>query len=166
MIPDFWKITARQWRSLFFRIDFPVVILSSVAIGLLPDYQTLASRFDLIMATKVGVTVGLLGLVLAALAVVIAFLNEGVLRILESNGGLSEDIWPFSFTALLAGVTAATALGALIVVPTDKEWMLRASVAVTWGLFLWTLFSAIALIRVVHGYGRIRAASDNHKLQP
>jgi hypothetical protein len=157
MIPEFWSLFLKNWRTVL-GVDLLFALVGGVLVGILPENDDLLSNYSTIMATAVGITIGLLGLVLAALSVVIAFLSARLLAFMErTERGLVEDVWPFSFTALLAICTSVTAMFFLIATPRDNELLLRITAGVVWALFFWTLTSTFALIRVVYEYGRVRA---------
>jgi hypothetical protein len=111
------------------------------------------------LSTEAGIAAGLLGLVLAGLALLVAFVNDELLLLLEDSGeGLARDVWPFSFSATLAALSTVVSLWSLAVGSnTDERWM-RVGVGISTALLVWTLFSVLALVRQVHEYGRIRAA--------
>ena len=162
MIPRFWVYGARYWRT-WVRLDLLIAILTGFVLAVTPEIAQLESRYELIMATQIGVAVSLLGLVLAGLSIVVAFLSGSLMAIMDAiDDGLSEDVWPFSFAALLAFLTATVSLGALILVPADNSAWIRASVGVTWALFFWTVSSTLSLIRVVYEYGKVRAAASKN----
>lgn len=157
MIKDFWRLTFRRWRAIA-RWDLAASAVFGFATAAVPGDQQIRQRFEVLLSTEAAIAAGLLGLVLAALALLVAFLNEDLIAFLDSQGeGLAEDIWPFSFSAVLAALTALTALWFLAVGSnTDVRWM-RIGIGCSTGLLAWTLSAVLALVRVVHSYGRVRA---------
>lgn len=157
MIIGFWRVSVRHWRDVFLQVDFVAAVVAGVLVAIVPGEHLVADRFSQVLATEAGIGAGLLGLVLAGLALVISFLNDEIMLVLDSEGdGLAEDIWPFSFTAALSAACTIVAVIALAIASnTDERWM-RAGLGVSTFLFVWTLFSVLALIRSVHEYGRVR----------
>lgn len=134
----------------------------------LPNEQLLTERFTNVLATEAAIGAGLLGIVLAGLSLLVAFLNEELMRVLQSKGdGLAADVWPFSFTAALAALATASAVWFLAVASdTEPVWMRVGAGVSTW-LFIWTLFGVLALVRQVHEYGHLRVvAAESRARQP
>lgn len=157
MITGFWRGLIRHWRDVFVQLDFAWAVGSGMVVAIVPGGHLVEDRFATVLATEAGIGAGLLGLVLAGLALVISFLNDDIMLLMDSEGeGLAEDVWPFSFTATLSAVCTIVAVVALAIASnTDERWM-RLGLGVATFLFVWTLFCVLALVRSVHEYGRVR----------
>jgi hypothetical protein len=158
MIPGFWRTLWTQKRDVFLQWDFALAVITAIASFIVPGRTELESRFELILTTEAAIIIGLLGIVLAALAIVIAFLSDDLIELLDSHGGLQQDVWPFSFTSLLAVCSAVFPMAALATVPKQNEQLTRFALAISSALFVWTLLSVLALVRVVYKYGQVRAS--------
>ena len=78
---------------------------------------------------------------------------------MERQGdGLDEDVWPFSFTGLIASITTVCAIFALAFVGRDDEFWMRLWLGTTSFFFVWTLLSVLALLDLVAGYGAVRTS--------
>lgn len=158
MTPKFWQILFRKRREILFQWDFAVAALTGVLLAMLTPLDQLKSRYATILSTEIAVSVGLLGIILAGLTILIAYLHDDLFLLLDDTGlGLAEDYFPFSFAAALAILTAVAALFFLTVVPDDRSLWLRTSFGTTWFLFTWTLLTIFSLFRVVARYGHLRA---------
>ena len=139
--------------------DFLVAVVFGVLVAVLPGDRLVAERFTIVLSTEAAIGSGLLGLVLAGLALVVAFLNDDLILQLDSTGeGLAEDVWPFSLTAALAGVTTGVAVWFLAVASNTEVLWLRVGTGLSSFLFIWTLFSVLALVAQVFEYGKVRTA--------
>lgn len=108
---------------------------------------------------QLGVATALFGVVLAGLAVIVAFLHEDYLAVLSSAGeGLEEDFFPFWFTAALAVLSIVLDLIVIIASQTVLVYVPAGLVTfvVSW-VFLWTLFAALNLVPFTAAHGINRA---------
>lgn len=157
MTPGFWRLVLKNWRGILVHWDWPVALATGLVVTFLSDECQLREHYREALLAEVGVAAGLLGIVLAGLALVVAFLDDDLIVFLHETGdGLAEDVFPFSFTALLAAGTALAGVGfALATPPGDIGWI-RAATLVTWFLFGWTLLGVVSLVRLVYQYGTVR----------
>lgn len=157
MIPRFWKLLWAYRRGIFLQWDLVLSLVVGLVLGILPGPQNLQARYDLILATETTLVVGILGLILAGLSLLFVFLNDEMLSVLDSvDHGLAEDFFPFSFTGCLALLTTIWALCFLVLAPHEHTNWLRAGVGTSSGLFVWTAFSLLSLVRTVYQYCDLR----------
>jgi hypothetical protein len=158
MIPEFWSLTFANWKHIFFHWYFALAIILGVAPALLVGDTNLQERYSLILRTEATVAVTVLGVVLAGLALVVTLMNEDLLALADRVGrGVIEDYFPFSLAAVVAVTTTCVALMFLIMTPRDEVIAMRIGVGLSTGLFVWTLFNILALVRFVAQRGITRA---------
>lgn len=171
MIPYFWVLLWENRRNVFWRVDLFFSAVLAAVISVCVDDYTLQERYQLILSTTGAATIGLLGLTLAGLALLVAHVNENLLRISQKIGrGVIEDYFPFSLTASVAVSTALVSLSMLAVTPNDNVLVMRIGAGVSIGLFSWTLFHILSLVRNLaqHGINRalLASADDETKREP
>lgn len=166
MIPYFWVMLWENRRNVFWRVELLLSTVTAVAIAVLVDDSTLQERYLLILSTTGAATIGLLGLTLAGLALFVAQVNENLLRLSQRIGrGVVEDYFPFSLAAFVAVSTALVSLSLLAVTPKDEMLLMRIGAGVSIGLFSWTLFHILSLVRNLaqHGINKALLASTEEE---
>jgi hypothetical protein len=159
MIPEFWSLLRENKRNIFWQWDIPIALaLGALASGLIYEDESLPSRYQLILATEAGITVALLGVVLAGLALLVSLMNDEMTLIAQQVGrGVIEDYFPFSVAAIVAVLTSILCIGFLIATPPDDVAVIRIGTGVSTAMFAWTLSHVLALVRFVAQQGVIRA---------
>lgn len=155
----FWQCVWVYKREILTGWDFWVgLILAGILAFLVPDSQP--GRIIATLArVQLGVATALFGVVLAGLAVIVAFLHEDYLELLLTAGeGLEADFFPFWFTASLAVISIVLDLLVIVVDEATLSHIPAELVvfAVSW-MFLWTLFAALNLVPFTAAHGINRA---------
>ena len=164
MIPEFWALVFANRKRIFLHWYFVLAVTLGVVPALLVGDSNLQERYSLVLRTEATVTVAVLGVVLAGLALVVTLMNEDLLRLADQVGrGVTEDYFPFSLTAVVAVATTCVALMFLIMTPRDDLLTMRIGLGLSTALFSWTLFNIVALVRFVaqRGITRARHASQS-----
>lgn len=102
----------------------------------------------------VGVTSAIIGIVLAGLAIVTAFLDRQYVAVLDKAGyGIASEVFCFRYPAALAVVSVA--LSAFLTVAKDEGWYCSALgwlVPLAVFFFLYTLFVTLNLVAAIGGH--------------
>ena len=160
MIPYFWSITLSRWKNIFLQLDLVVSFAAAILLAVVVGDSNLQDRYYTILRTTSVATVGLLGVILAGLALVVAYTNDDVLAASQRLGkGVVEDFFPFAWTALVSVLTTFTSVSFLIITPNNDVFVMRVGIALSVGLFSWTMFHMLSLVRTVVDYGVLRAES-------
>jgi hypothetical protein len=157
MIPSFWTILRQRWRHIFIQWDFGLALALAFAFGLIPGDHNIQDRYQVVLATEVSLGMAILGIVLAGLALIFVFLDDGMLRTLDSIGeGFAEDFFPFSFTAVVAAATTIVGTWCLIVTDQDNIAWIRFSIGITSGMFVYTTLGVLSLVRVAYRFCQLK----------
>ena len=138
------------WRRKLIRDWAPWVTLAlALAIVLCSNEDVLRSVRADVGVAQVGIGTAILGIVLAGLAILVAFLDEKYIELLEKiPPGLIADLWVFKYAAIVAIVCAA--MGMLLVLFADLPlWALRMLFIIalwSFGYLLWLLYDVIKFI--------------------
>ncbi len=107
---------------------------------------------------ELGVASALVGIVIAGLAILVAFLSEDYLEVMATApGGVEADFFPFWFTAAIGVGTIVVNGIAIAVGHSISEISQRALLAGGAWLFLWTLFAMLNLVAFIAAHGSNRA---------
>ena len=132
----------------------------AAAVYFVPDAQ-LRNALDGLTSAGLAVATALVGVVIAALAVVVAFLDDEFIALMDKAtrkyGGMEGQLFPFWFVSGL-GVTTILVSVAAIAFGQDasKEWA-RGLVGVLTLLLVWTALGVLNLVGYIHATGVSRA---------
>lgn len=156
MIRGFWPLLKKYRSSALIDTDFILAFFAAATTAVFFPVAE-ADRLDLVLTTVAAVASGLLGLVLAGMAILVGLLNEKYLRVASRAGaGVIEDFFPFSFAALVATITVLVSLASLVFVPRESAKIVRVVAGTNAFFLVWTLFSVTALVRFSAGVGVLR----------
>lgn len=168
MIPKFWTLLwSNKWNVLL-DIDVPLSLGAAAAMWIWFPVNDV-DRYRLVLTAEASTAVALLGLVVGALSLVVALMNDEYLIAASSVGrGILEDYFPFSWAALLAATTGVVTVGFIALTPENCSDVVRWGISISSGLFVWTLSAALAVVNFVAGTGETRAtiARNNRNEQP
>ena len=141
-----------------------VTLAVSLVIALVGNEAVLRSaRIDVGIA-QVGIGTALLGIVLAGLAILVVFLDEKYIKLLEQlSPGVEADLWPFKYIALIAIICAA--FGMLLIIvgnpPTSIFRIIFWLALWSFSYLLWIFFDLVKFI-IEHAKARMKQIQKNH----
>jgi len=142
-----------------------ITLLVSLAIALLGNEGVLRSASTEVGLAQVQIGTALLGIVIAGLAILVIFLDERYIALLEKvSPGFEADLWPFKYTALIAIICAAFGM-LLIFVGSPPPIIFRIIFWLSLWSFsylLWILFDLVKFI-AEHAKARIKQIQKNRK---
>lgn len=155
----FWRSFGKLQLSQLATVELGGCLIVGIAAGVfLVKHTDLAARVA-IAGDVLSLTPALLGVVFAALALVVALLSESYLRLLnEERDGILAFLSPFM---VVIGIQVAAVIGAVsyrafakFVPPTVENWLFCALAV----LFLTSALEVVALARsvIMHGLARAR----------
>lgn len=131
----------------------------SAAVAVLGDEQGLRAASGLLGAAQLQVGTALMGVVLAAMAILIAFLNDEYVELLaEREPGIMADLAPFQYTAFIGAVSAALGAAMILVGSPEDPGTLRAVLFLALWSFLYLLWIMLDLVGMVTKHARNRVA--------
>jgi len=135
---------------------FWVTLVVSFLIACLGDETGLRSVQTDIGIAQVGIGTALLGIVLAGLSILIVFLDEEYIKLLEQvPPGIDADLWPFKYTALVAIICAAFGM-LLILIGSPPPLIFRAVLGFSLWSFSYLLWLFYDVIKFVIGHAKAR----------
>jgi hypothetical protein len=141
-----------------------VTLLVSASVAFAGNEAVLRSARTDVGIAQVGIGTALLGVALAGLAVLVAFLDEEYIRLLEQvSPGIDADLWPFKYTALIAAVCAAFGM-ALLIIGNPPAPVFRVVLWLSLWSFSYLLWAFLDLVKFVteHAKTRVRQIQKKH----
>lgn len=135
-----------------------VTAVVSIGIASLGDEGGLRATASAVGAAQAQIGTALLGVVLAALAILTALLNDEYLLLLERvKPGLDADLVPFLHTAAVAALTTAAGVLLILIGNPENAVILRVVFGLAMGFFLYLLWIMLHLTIFVTYHLRARA---------
>jgi hypothetical protein len=147
------------WRLRSQIISWDLLVAAGLTcVGVLfASCSTLESVLSDLLVAEFGLIGAVLGVVIAGLAIVVAFLSRQYARILvRSEEGPIGDLWPFWFVAALSA-SAVLAAGAGLVLIAQEPSLRRAVFGVTTFLSSYAVLATVNLVAFVAQQGVTRA---------
>lgn len=143
-------------RSTFVSPDFLLAILAAGAtLGLLLSSPAARSTIGSLTAALAGVLAGLLGLALAAMAIVTAFITP---TFVAAVGDVRELCMPFLTVAVAAALGLVTALALVMLEPIAMAWWIAPSIMALAIFFaVWAIAGTVQLVTIVIFFASVRA---------
>jgi hypothetical protein len=160
-VPGFFS-TVWVFRSkVFFSWDFAWALAAFAAAAYFPTEQQLREASASLAPVAAGLAMSLVGVVVAGLAVVVAFLDDDFLALVDAAtrkyGGVEGQLFPFWFVTA-TGVTAALgATGLILLSAYLPEIALRVLFALVLALVVWTSVGVFNLVAGLQATGVSRA---------
>lgn len=156
----FWRCVVEYRREIVLGWDLWTALALAIALAYVVAPEQAGDLLTTLASVQLGVATALFGVVLAGLAVIVAFLDEEYIQVLASVGaGLEEDFFHFWFTAALAVSSIVLDL-AVIIAGAGIVCLVPSKLAVFVLVFpfLWSLFAALSLVpfTAAHGINRAR----------
>ena len=133
-----------------------ITLILSTVIAFIGDEKILRSVSIEVGSAQVHIGTALLGIVLAGLAILVVFLDEKYIELLEKvPPGFDADLWPFKFTAFIAVVCAASGM-ALMLLGNPSTLVFRLVFGLALWSFLYLLWNMFELVRFIAGHAKTR----------
>jgi len=143
-----------------------ITCIISLAIALFGDEGVLRCVKGDVGLAQIQIGTALLGIVLAGLAILVIFLDEKYIAILEKvPPGFDADLWPFKYTALIAIFCAVFGM-ALIIIGYPPTWLLRLTYWLSLWSFSYLLWVLFDLIKFVAGHAKARVTMIRKNKDP
>jgi hypothetical protein len=160
-VPGFFA-TCWLFRSkIVFSWDFAAAVAAGLAALVLPSDAQVATLSNPLAGAALGVGLALVGVVVAGLAVVVAFLDDEFLALMDQAtqryGGVEGQLFPFWFVT--ATGIATILLSALLLLTHDVLPLpaLRFAFAGVVAMFVWTAIGVFNLVASLQAIGVSRA---------
>jgi hypothetical protein len=136
------------------------VLAGVVAWFAVPDAQ-IKTALGALTSAGLAVAATLVGVVIAALAVVVAFLDDEFIEMMdratEKYGAMEGQLFPFWFVTGLGIATVLISVGAIAFAQGAGTGVQRVLVAVLTWLLVWTALGVLNLVGYIHHTGVSRA---------
>jgi hypothetical protein len=155
-VKGFFKTTWEQ-RAQWFGWDLFFAVVLTAAAVIFVSCKTLERVLPNLLTAEFGLIGAVLGVVIAGLAIVVAFLSREYAEVLtRADDGPMGDFWPFWFVAAIAGCAVVAAGVGLILI--DQVPSLRRTVfGVSTFLSVYTVIATVNLVAFVAQQGVTRA---------
>jgi len=159
-----WRLLRAYWKDVLWSWDLWLSTLLAILTGvLLTPSPTVLFQ---IATVEVGVASALVGVILAGLAIITAFLDKRYVAVLaRTQEGVMPEVFHFKLTATAAVASVVFNLGLIMV--KDASWLAgyRAlALAVSVWLFTYALFCTLNLISLVGGHLALRETQVENDL--
>ncbi|MFN8223399.1 MAG: hypothetical protein U0R50_09175 [Gaiellales bacterium] len=145
--------------AIFGSWDFVAgLVAGGVVFWLTGPYPDLVSESETIYVAVAAIGAGVLGVVLAALAVLVTFFDDLYrLVVSKTTGGFDAALFPYKVVAGLGGLCALVALGSLAASSQLSNSWGEFCFAVVLGLVTWTIVAMYQLVAITLHHGIARA---------
>jgi hypothetical protein len=153
----FWAILRDNWTDVSRGWDLWLSLGLATVLTVLVPVADVGQRLKDVASVEVSLASALIGLVLAALAILTVFLDRGYLKVLvQAEGGLAADLFQFSFLAALLVIAIVLAVVAIVLAPCAPA----PTYALLWGglfFLFWSVFAAMSLVGFIGSHTTNRA---------
>ena len=158
-----FKTLISRWNKVFIHWDFACAVIVSVIIGIVPNYEAADWPFQRLVWIEVTVAGALLGMILAGISILIAFMREDFMVYLYSVGleddaidGMYEAIFPFWFMAWLVVIVIISGILGLALFASSCTLIQR--MFLSWITFFisWAVFGVIPVVAFLARIGKVR----------
>lgn len=158
------KIMGGWVRIIIFDFGLWITLAVSMAIAFMGNEEVLrAARTDVGIA-QVSIGTAILGIVLAGLAILIVFLDEKYIKLLEQlPPGIKADLWVFKFVALISIICAAFGM-LLILIGYPPTSLFRTILGLSLWSFSYLLWLLFDLVKFVIGHAKVRVKQIQKKM--
>lgn len=137
------------------------LVAGGLAFVFVPE-ASLRDALDGLTSAGLAVATALVGVVIAALAVVVAFLDDEFIALMDRAtkgryGGMEGQLFPFWFVSGLGIATVLLSVGAIAFAQQAPKEAERVIVAVLTFLLVWTSLGVLNLVGYIHATGVTRA---------
>lgn len=144
-------------RRVVFDPALYATLLLAAAISIPGDEGGLRAVASGVGSALAQIGIALLGVVLAALAVLVVFLHEEYIELLEQlEPGIQGDLFPFQYTAFIASACAASGVALLALGQPSNTLVLRVTFFAAIWVFLYLLIITCQLVQFLTIHARVR----------
>ncbi len=156
-------VTSRPGADLYVRTalkswDFGVGVGCAMVAAVLALDDGVRGQGVTVALASCAVGMAVLGVVLAALAIITAFFDGHYRRVLESAGGIRRAMAPYLLVAGTGGLAAVVGLLTALAWPAFGEWTQIVALAVTVLLTVWSVAGTVSLVEITLFHAEQRAA--------
>ena len=142
--------------------DLWIGLVEGIAAFALVPEANLRDALDGLTSAGLAVATALVGVVIAALAVVVAFLDDEFIALMDRAtkdryGGMEDPLFPFWFVAGLGVATILLSVAAIAFAQQASVDVMRVLVTVLTLLLVWTSLGVLNLVGYIHATGVSRA---------
>ena len=138
-------------------------LVIAALIASLGNEHVLQSETVAVGTAEVAMAGALLGIVLAGLAILVVFLDEKYIALLQQvPPGFDADLWPFKFTALLSIICKAFGMS-LILIGNPTSLVLRIVLGFSLWSFSYLLWTMYDLVKFIAGHAKARVTQIQKK---
>jgi hypothetical protein len=152
-------MTPRAWRYTLLSWDFALGLLMA---GLsfftlaLNEVVRQADTTRVVLLFEASASVGLVAVSLTALAILVAFLKESYVKLLEESIGLKAAFRPYKVISRVAGAAVLIA-GTAALLWADLRWWAKAwTFSLASGAATWALVGTVQLVTITIKHGELR----------
>jgi hypothetical protein len=152
----FWKTTWGNKRQI---VNWDISVSVALAIGAHFAFRgrSLSSTLPSLLVAEFGVVSALLGLVIAGLAIVVAFMSSDYAAIMmRTEDGPAGEFWPFWYVSALSAVSIIVT-GASLLLINEHPRLTRLAFGLTTLLTSYVLLAAVNLVGFIKSQGETRA---------
>ena len=165
-VPGFWS-SVRRFRRKLLSWDAAGAAVAAILVWCVPPDAVIGTMATDIAGAGLAVGSALVGVVVAALAVVVAFMDDEFLALMDEgmreDGGVAGQLFPFWFVT--ATGVGSLLLGMILLVGGDLPVeILRGLSAAVAALFVWTALGVLNLVAWVQATGATRAIHARGRL--
>lgn len=148
-----------RWRHTFISADFICACVAALAVGLGAGLSgSLRESGVTILLFEGALGVAVLAVVLAALAILVAFLGEEYVALLQGTPlGVDGAIRPYSTIARVSAFATGSGLAGAFVWSLSPWWVQASVLACSTGFMVWALVGTVQLVGITAWHGRMRA---------
>ena len=144
---SFFYDVFRQWGAF-------IGVVAGVGIGFWAAYRhAVRVREGVVLTSDIGAAIGLLAVSLAAMTIVLAFLNGIYKRVIAKYGGPEEFFRPFELVAVLSGAAAITGIVSSLESNVTPLNLSSALFGLSVGLLTWAIVQSVQLVFVLAEHG-------------
>lgn len=159
-----WHLLCAYWKDVLWSWDLWLSTLLAILTGVLvtPSPTVLFQ----VATVEVGVASALVGVILAGLAIITAFLDKRYVAVLaKTHEGVMPEVFHFKLTATAA--VASVVFNLAVIIVKDARWLAdyrAVALAVSLWLFTYSLFCTLNLISLVGGHLGLRETQVEDEL--
>ena len=150
------RVVWRFLRNTVFQPDFGVGAIVGVGVGFWAYYKHSVQLLEgVVLTTDIGASVGLLAVTLAAMTLILGFLQGFYKSLIRKVGGAKSFFYPFKVIAVVSGAAAIS--GLISSLDADSEPFRLSSIlfGLSVGLLTWAIVGAVQLVFIFVRHGTI-----------
>jgi hypothetical protein len=142
--------------------DLPIAVLAGIGAWFAVAEADAPAVLARLTVAGIAVSSALVGVVIAALAVIVAFLDDEFTALIDRAtkaryGGMEGQLFPFWFVTGLGILTVLVSVGITAFATDAAGWLARMLVGVLAFLLVWTLLGVFNIVSYLHATGVSKA---------